>query len=317
MCIRDSDSEQWVPVSVGYALEEALRPMELRLNEEIETRKKNIQSLTESIAAFDQIDNARIDELSVKLTNAESKIETLEGIEPPDLSGFVLSGVTEQLETRIKSLEDNPPDLSGFANTADVTEVAQQVAALDLLTLDDVLSVIPDISEKVEQTDIDASISNITNDFLPRNGGTIDGSFIVNKSDISLPAFDVSSSWHNSQQLFKLSAYAPVSNNTTFGATDEWWQYAWKFAADEEFAWMYNDNTKVFSITKDGPACSKLYLGQFRQNDSNGRSIANTIEVGEQLVKYQNAFEQIRSAVSTSSDFDSLKAGLLLALSQV
>ena len=313
----DDDSEQWVPVSVGYALEEALRPMELRLNEEIETRKKNIQSLTESIAAFDQIDNARIDELSVKLTNAESKIETLEGIEPPDLSGFVLSGVTEQLETRIKSLEDNPPDLSGFANTADVTEVAQQVAALDLLTLDDVLAVIPDISGKVEQADIDASISNITNDFLPRNGGTIDGSFIVNKSDISLPAFDVSSSWYNSQQLFKLSAYAPVSNNTTFGATDEWWQYAWKFAADEEFAWMHNDSTKVFSITKDGPACSKLYLGQFRQNDSNGRSIANTIEVGEQLVKYQNAFEQIRSAVSTSSDFDSLKAGLLLALSQV
>ena len=80
---------------------------------------------------------------------------------------------------------------------------------------------------------------------------------------------------------------------------------------------MHNDSTKVFSITKDGPACSKLYLGQFRQNGSNGRSIANTIEVGEQLVKYQNAFEQIRSAVSTSSDFDSLKAGLLLALSQV
>ena len=80
-----------MPVSVGYALEEALRPMELRLDEEIETRKKNIQSLTESIAAFDQIDNARIDELSVKLTNAENKIEALEGIEPPDLSDFVLS----------------------------------------------------------------------------------------------------------------------------------------------------------------------------------------------------------------------------------
>jgi hypothetical protein len=177
----DDDSEQWVPVSVGYALEEALLPLEVRLNEEIETRAKNIQSLTESIAAFDQIDNARIDELAVKLTNAESKIETLEGIEPPDLSGFVLSGVTEQLATRIKSLEDNPPDLSGFAAIADVTQVAQQLAALDLLTLDDVRPLIPDITAKVEQADIDASVSAITNDFLPRNGGTIDGSFIVNK----------------------------------------------------------------------------------------------------------------------------------------
>ena len=313
----DDDSAQWVPVSVGYALEEALMPLELRLEQEIETRTKNIQSLTESIAAFDKIDNARIDELAVKLTNAESKIEALEGIEPPDLSGFVLSGVTEQLATRIKSLEDNPPDLSGFAAIADVTQVAQQLAALDLLTLDDVHPLIPDISEKVEQADIDASVSAITNNFLPRNGGTIDGSFIVNKSDISQPAFDVSASWYNSQDLFKLSAYAPVENSATFGATDQWWQYAWKFAANEEFAWVFNDNSKVFSITKDGPACSKLYLGQFRENDSNGRSLRNTIEVGEQLAKYQNTFEQIRSAVSTSSDYDSLKTNLLQALSQL
>jgi len=313
----DDDSEQWVPVSVGYALEEALLPLEVRLNEEIETRAKNIQSLTESIAAFDQIDNARIDELAVKLTNAESKIEALESIEPPDLSDFVISGVTEQLATRIKSLEDNPPDLSGFAAIADVTQVAQQLAALDLLTLDDVLPLIPDISAKVEQADIDASVSAITNNFLPRNGGTIDGSFIVNKSDISQPAFDVSASWYNSQELFKLSAYAPVENSVTFGATDQWWQYAWKFAADEEFAWVYNDSSKVFSITKDGPACSQLFLSQFGSNDANGRTLVNTIEVGEQLAKYQNTFEQIRSAVSTSSDYESLKTNLLQALSQV
>ena len=313
----DDDSKQWVPVSVGYSLQEALLPLEVRLNEEIETRAKNIQSLTESIAAFDQIDNARIDELAVKLTNAESKIETLEGIEPPDLSGFVLSGVTEQLATRIKSLEDNPPDLSGFAAIADVTQVAQQLAALDLLTLDDVRPLIPDITAKVEQADIDASVSAITNDFLPRNGGTIDGSFIVNKVDISQPAFDVSASWFNSQELFKLSAYAPVENSVTFGATDQWWQYAWKFAADEEFAWVYNDSSKVFSITKDGPACSQLFLSQFGSNDANGRTLVNTIEVGEQLAKYQNTFEQIRSAVSTSSDYESLKTNLLQALSQV
>jgi len=313
----DDDSEQWVPVSVGYALEEALLPLEVRLNEEIETRAKNIQSLTESIAAFDQIDNARIDELAIKLTNAESKIEALEGIEPPDLSGFVLSGVTEQLATRIQSLEDNPPDLSGFAAIADVAQVAQQLAALDLLTLDEVRPLIPDITAKVEQADIDASVSAITNNFLPRNGGTIDGSFIVNKSDISQPAFDVSSSWYNSQDLFKLSAYAPVENSVTFGATDQWWQYAWKFAADEEFAWVYNDSSKVFSITKDGPACSQLFLSHFGSNDANGRTLVNTIEVGEQLAKYQNTFEQIRSAVSTSSDYDSLKTNLLQALSQV
>ena len=313
----DDNSAQWVPVSVGYAVDEALEPLALKLEQEIETRAQNIQSLTEAIAAFDQIDNARIDELAVKLTNAESKIEALEGIEPPDLSGFVLSGVTEQLATRIKSLEDNPPDLSGFAVIADVTQVAQQLAALDLLTLDDVRPLIPDITAKVEQADIDASVSAITNDFLPRNGGTIDGSFIVNKIDISQPAFDVSSSWFNSQALFKLSAYAPVENSVTFGATDQWWQYAWKFAADEEFAWIYNDSSKVFSITKDGPACSQLFLSQFGSNDANGRTLVNTIEVGEQLAKYQNTFEQIRSAVSTSSDYDSLKTNLLQVLSQV
>ena len=74
---------------------------------------------------------------------------------------------------------------------------------------------------------------------------------------------------------------------------------------------------KVFSITKDGPACSTLVLGDFGANGNNGRVIHNKIDVKERLNTYQAAFEQMRQGVSNATDFDSLKANILSALASV
>ena len=118
--------------------------------------------------------------------------------------------------------------------------------------------------------------------------------------------------------MFKLQALAPSANNfSTFGITDNLWEHAWQFASDEDFCWIYNDTNKVFSITKEGPACSQLYIGDFGQNNNNGRVISNRIDVRDRLTTYQSAFEQIRQAVSSSTDYESLKSGLLTALSIV
>ena len=314
----DDDSAQWVPVSTGFGLEDALAPLQSKLDAEVKQRQQAIDDLYSIISEMDNIDDAEVDALKEQVAALETTVNSLV---IPDTSGLATKEELTSAEDRIDSLEQATIDLSPYATVDKLQETEASLTALidakPDYTLDDIIAIQPDISNKVEQEDIDASIAAITPNFLCVNGGTIDGSFIVNKSDISQPAFDVSASWYNSQKLFKLSAYAPVENSVTFGATDQWWQYAWKFAADEEFAWVYNDSSKVFSITKDGPACSQLFLSQFGSNDANGRTLVNTIEVGEQLAKYQNTFEQIRSAVSTSSDYDSLKTNLLQVLSQV
>ena len=80
---------------------------------------------------------------------------------------------------------------------------------------------------------------------------------------------------------------------------------------------MYADTNKVFSISKDGPARSQLYIGDFRDNDDSGRKLANTMEVGSELRNYKQTFVDIKQAVLTSTDFDSLKTGLIQALSNV
>ena len=89
------------------------------------------------------------------------------------------------------------------------------------------------------------------------------------------------------------------------------------YKRQEDFCWIYNDSNKVFSITKDGPACSTLYLGDIAPNNTNGRIIHNKIDLKERLHTYQNTFEQIRQGVSSSTDYDSLKANLLSALANV
>jgi len=45
--------------------------------------------------------------------------------------------------------------------------------------------------------------------------------------------------------------------------------------------------------------------------------IFNKIDVRDRLTTYQTAFEHIRQAVSSSTDYASLKSGLLTALANV
>ena len=103
----------------------------------------------------------------------------------------------------------------------------------------------------------------------------------------------------------------------TFGTTDNQWEYAWKFDSNEDFAWIHNDTTKVFSITKDGPACSTLLVGDFGDNTSDGRVLHNQIDLKDRLVAYQDAFEKMRQGVSSACDFDSLKLNISIALANV
>ena len=310
----DDDSEQWVPISSGFA-EQALAPFQADLTREVKERKAAIENVLSLIGQMDTADDADVQALQELTGQLTARIEALETAPEVDLSPYVEHSSVIAMSARVQKLEQAPPpDLSAYAYKTSVNSLQTQVDNLDLLQLSDVTPLIPDISKKVEQSDIDASVAAITTDFLPRSGGTVDGSFIINKSDIDVPAFDVSNTWSNSSNLFKLKSYSPEHSTATFGATDQWWQYAWEFAGQEDFAWVHDGN-KVFSITEQGPACSSLYIGQFGDNTQSGRRMLNTMEVGEQLRLYQQKFEALRIAVSEATDYESLKTGLMTALS--
>jgi len=314
----DDDSAQWVPVSVGFALEDAVAPIQLALDTEVATRAAAVDHLYSLISQMDRVDDERVDTIEASLTALET---TVAGIQVPDISDLAKEEQLVPLIQRLTALEAEEVDFSGYATSADLSSVQQSllntINSKTHLELSDITPLIPDVSAKVEQSDIDASIAGITTEYLPRTGGTLDGSFIINKSDVDAPAFDVSSNWYNSQSLFKLQSYSPTQATATFGATDNWWEYAWKFDGEEDFAWVYADTNKVFSINKDGPACSQLYIGDFRDNTTDGRRVINRMEVGEELRKYKQTFADIKQAVSSSTDFDTLKTGLIQALSNV
>ena len=315
---QDDDSAQWVPVSTGFSMIEAIAPIEAKLDTEIATRAAAIEFLSNQISQMDRVDDTRVDGIESSLTALETAVAD---INVPDISDLVKESQLVPLTNRIEALEEAEVDFSGYATSADLGAVQQSlidtINSKTHLELSDITPLIPDVSDKVEQSDIDAAIAGITVDYLPRTGGTVDGSFVVNKSDVSAPAFDVSSNWYNSQNLFKLQSYSPTNATATFGATDNWWEYAWNFDGNEDFAWVYADTNKVFSVTKDGPACSQLHIGTFNENTTDGRVLINRMEVGAELRNYKQTFADIKQAVLTSTDFDSLKTGLLQALSNV
>ena len=162
--------------------------------------------------------------------------------------------------------------IAGFVTTNELQAVVNQI---------------PDVSSYVTQQNIDSSIENITTEYLPRTGGTVDGSFVIQKTDYSAPAFDFSSATWNSSNAFQFKTNGPGATTAQFGTNDNPWEYAWDFSSEEDFCWVYNNANKVFSITKEGPACSTLYLGDFQPNNNNGRVISNKIDVKERLNAYQ------------------------------
>ena len=316
----DDDGGQWVPTSVAHTYDEDLDVIRSSITAESRQRNIEIHALQERLNSIDISDAAEITAISERLLAIEADIEAIPTVDlDPYVRQETFDNTSIQFNGRIAALENAAPVYT--PEMADALE-SELLAAIEtkvsISQLEAVRAQIPDVSNFRTGTQVQAAIDNITTEYLPRNGGTLRGSFVIEKQDYDLPAFDMSgASWH-SRDAFKLAANAPVDGyTTTFGTTDALWEYAWKFSQDEEFCWIYNHTNKVFSITKDGPACSTLVLGDFGANGNSGRVIHNKIDVKERLNTYQAAFEQMRQGVSNATDFDSLKANILSALASV
>jgi hypothetical protein len=319
----DEDGDgQWVPTSTPYTYDEDLAEIAADLAEETRLREVAVANIYNAIDTIDISGSFTVKNLQAALNNLDTKVNRLE---PQDLSSYAtgtdLASAKTTLNQRIDAIAI--PDIAPYVKQTDLDQELENLEAMiggkaSVTALNQVQQSIPDVTAFITQADVNASISNITTEYLPRTGGTLTGSFTLNKLDSSLPGIDFSTSPANSKTAFKFQAVAPTQNNfSTFGSTNKFWEQAWNFSAEEDFCWIYSDTNKVFSITKDGPACSQLYIGDFSENNTNGRVIHNKIDVKERLNSYQTAFENIRQGVSSATDFDTLKANILSALANV
>jgi len=317
---EDDDSAQWVPTSVSYSFDSDLATLSLRVDNEERAREAAVAGL------FNTINEIRRDDIP-DISILESKVAKLEqqSNNPviADMTGYLDEAALEtkvaELTEHINTVNARIPDVS-YHVTTDTLNALE--AAVNLLpTTDYVTTAIaasqPDLTSFVSQAEIDSSISNITTDYLPRTGGTLTGSFISQRADIGYAAFDFSSSKPYSKNTHKYRTNSLDTHYAKFGTNDNQWEYAWDFSSNEDFCWVYGDSSKVFSITKDGPACSQLYLGDFGENTTDGRVLHNKIDVKDRLTTYQSTFETLRQSVANATDFDELKANILTALANV
>lgn len=318
----DGNTQQWVPTSAAYSHDNDIATLTTRIASEEQQRDRAVNALYTSLNELRDRETPGLADLQSKVAQLQNHVDNHP--QDVDLSPYatradLLSKVSE-LSQSINNAKATIPAAGSYTTATQFSSLSDAVDALP--TTSDVNASIaaaqPDLSNYVTQAEIDQSISNITTEYLPRTGGTLSGSFVVQKEDMAHPAFDFSSETWYSHNTHKYATNGPGNYFTTFGTNQKAWEYAWDFRSNEDFCWIYNDTNKVFSITKDGPACSTLILGDFGPNNNDtGRVIRNKIDLKDRLTHYQFAFESMRQGVANATDFDSLKANILSALANV
>ena len=316
----DVTEGQWVPSAVAYNYDKDLDVIRSMVLEETTIREQQLDAIRAQLVAFDQIDNGEIAELQSAVVALGERITA----EAPDLGPYAvrtdLSQVKAELLARIAQIPaPQEVDLTPYATTSALnTQVYQLNAAIgQRATNTQLQQAIAEATaaDKVATPEyVQQQVATVSSGYLPRGGGELTGSFTMVKEDYSAPVFDFSAAPHYGHNALKFQTSPETT--TVFGTTEAPFELAWQFGSDEDYSWIYNSH-KVFSISKEGPACSTLILGDFGVNDVNGRVIHNRIDLKERLTAYQTAFESLRQGVATSTDFESLKANILSALASV
>ena len=161
-------------------------------------------------------------------------------------------------------------------------------------------------NDAARKADVDAVKSYADNTFLNKSLAIL-GHLAISKTDASRPVFDFSANAINAHKALKMRTYGGLGNFTTFGTTENQWEYAWNFGSEEDFCWVHDTTGKQVSINRDGLTAKKLTLGTFLPNDTNGTVVMNKIDVGETL-------QAIKSALQASSSFEEFKAQVLASI---
>ena len=316
----------FVPTATAYNYDDQLATVTASVQAEKQAREVMGSRLAAEISDFEDVIDAHKAEVAelIAQTNDRVKTSIFEFQQETELADATeLFKLEQELKSMIGTVSSAIPSITHLATKSELTSTESSLLDViadkaDKTELTSIRLLIPDHDQFATKTDLAAATSNHTFDYLPRSGGELTGSFVFNKQVHDQPALDFSTSTSNSHLALKLkSMSAGTPSYSTFGTTDKFWEYAWDFGAEEDFCWIYNDSNKVFSITKDGPACSQLYLGDFYENDANGRVMVNKIDVRSRLQAYEKTFKKLKKDVSTATDFNSLKSVLVQALKNI
>jgi hypothetical protein len=321
----DGDSSQWVPTSVSYQYDQALARMENQIATETQDRTDAIQQVQSLVNS--EISSVKNSVYTLDVDLQQRITDAVDNITIPDVDLTAYSKVASLTETRLQ-LETKINDLKSSLTT-EILDVKTSLGEVDTDLIDsinsratiqqltDVINAIPDISDLISKDQVDAKILSVFTDFLPRTGGRFTGGITMDKADISEKGFDFTSYPYSGINAFAFRTQAPTEKYVSFGTTEKLFEYAWKFDSNEDFCWIYNEDDKVFSIDKDGVACSTLILGDFNENTLDGRSMRNKIDVRDRLDKYQEAFNEMRHGIQNATNIDELKSNLLTAIASV
>ena len=280
-------------------VEGKINELQLNVESSINYLKEKIGNNTSYASASD------LDEMSALIEAMNHKIDLIDK-KDIDLSGLV---TIDELSESINETRNQ------IINLHKATEVyTDQRAQLikDALPNFDQIATLAEVEKSIEEVKQSINDANYVSD----KGGDIAGRFQIKNADIELPSLDFSASPSDSQRAFRFKSNAAQETTVDFGTTESFWEYAWEFSEKEDFCWK-GKKGKVFSIDQNGAACTKLLIGQFSNNNEDGRVVSNSVDVGERLNKYQFAFEGIREALSVSTDFDSFKEKALDIMKEI
>ena len=327
---EDDDSGQWVPTAASYTYDEDLAVLSAAIESESRIRETALHQLQERLDVIDAADAAEVTALTNSIAALQQTVakkadasDLVELITAANVNEKV-SQLETELTTSINAVRDSVPSLDSYVTEGELDEEIQLIEnhIAEKTTMTAVVEYVTNTltnNQYSTQAYLDQSLATLSQNYLTHAGGTLTGNLVINKVDVADAALDFSDSPESGAPAFKFytrsndyyTSYCP-----TFGTTQAPGELAWNFEGDEDFCWIYNDSNKVFSITKEGPACSTLILGDIGSHN-NGRYIHNKIDVKERLNSYRAAFQQMRQGISDATDFDTLKANILSALASV
>ena len=297
--------------------------------------KVDLKPSEEVVLTHKQEVERKIDELNSRLKQSTSHLKELIGNNTSYASASDLDEISAWIETmnhKVDLIDKKEVDLSGLVTTDELSESIKETRehiinlhkATEVYTdqrAELIKDALPEFDQIATLTEVRKSIDEVKQSIADANyvsdkGGDIAGRFQIKNADIELPSLDFSASPSDSQRAFRFKSNAAQETTVDFGTTESFWEYAWEFSEKEDFCWI-GKKGKVFSIDQDGAACTKLLIGQFSDNNENGRVVSNSVDVGERLNKYQHAFEGIREALSVSTDFDSFKEKALDIMKEI
>ena len=140
---------------------------------------------------------------------------------------------------------------------------------------------------------------------------------VVERDDIAVPALKVTGGAAAGRNAIELNTNRNTGSTAIFGQTQFPGEVAWQFDGTENFSWIHSTTGKQLRIDKNEVVLRNLSFGYFTKDADGNDVINNKIDVKGRITAYQNALENIRSALNNSTSFEEFKTAALIALAGI